>query len=135
MDTEETTPHPPPHLPPTSQSCDVVCCDDVCVDKAAREVTVAGAPVSLTVTEYSLLLVFIGHPRRALSRRRLIELVWGEDWFGDDHMVAVHVSNLRRKINDRTRTTPLIVTVHSYGYRLDADPIQTPGSTHRPPPL
>jgi DNA-binding response OmpR family regulator len=45
-------------------------------------------------------------------------LVWGPDWFGDDHVVDVHVSSLRRKIGDDRRSPRFIQTVRGVGYRI-----------------
>ena len=93
--------------------------DDFIVDVEARTVAVAGQDVHLTRTEFDLLRLFIDHPRQALSRQRILGLVWGDSWFGDDHLVSVHVSNLRQKIAERRRHRRLISTIHGYGYRFD----------------
>ena len=52
-----------------------------------------------------------------LSRRQLLERVWGEDWYGDDHLVEVHIANLRRKLGD-LRQPHHILTVRGVGYRM-----------------
>lgn len=92
---------------------------NVTVDVEARMVAVAGREVHLTRTEFDLFQVFIDHPRQALSRTELLSLVWGEGWFGDDHLVSVHIANLRRKLADGSRQPRLISTIHGYGYRFD----------------
>jgi DNA-binding response OmpR family regulator len=92
---------------------------DLAVDQAARQVFLGGEPVHLTRTEFDLLSVFVNSPRRAFSREQLIELVWGGTWYGRNHMVNVHISNLRRKIGDSDRVPPLIHTLHGVGYRFD----------------
>jgi DNA-binding response OmpR family regulator len=84
------------------------------IDPGTREVTVAGEAIELTRTEYDLLGTLAAQPRTTLGRRQLLELVWGEDWFGDDHVIDVHVSNLRRKLGD----PGYVVTVRGYGYRI-----------------
>jgi DNA-binding response OmpR family regulator len=89
------------------------------LDPLAREVRVAGAPVELTKIEFDLLDALAEHPRAVLSRDQLLERVWGPSWFGDEHVVAVHVSKLRAKLGDRERTPPLIATVRGVGYRFD----------------
>ena len=91
------------------------------IDEIAREVRVDGVPVHLTRTEFDLLAVLARFPRRALSREQLISEVWGGSWFGDNHMITVHISNLRRKIGDGDRQPPLIRTLHGVGYRFDGD--------------
>jgi DNA-binding response OmpR family regulator len=84
------------------------------IDPGAREVTVADETVQLSRTEYELLDALAAQPRITLSRRQLLELVWGDSWFGDDHVIDVHMSNLRRKLGDPA----CIVTVRGYGYRI-----------------
>ncbi|HSP71574.1 MAG TPA: response regulator transcription factor [Gaiellaceae bacterium] len=84
------------------------------IDVAAREVTVEGAPIELTKLEFDLLDALSENPRLVLSRRQLLERVWGPRWFGDDHVVDVHVANLRRKLGDPR----LVRTVRGVGYRM-----------------
>ena len=95
---------------------------DLQVDLGARQVLLSGRPVHLTRTEFDLLAVFVNSPRRAFSRAQLVEMVWGGNWFGETHMVSVHISNLRRKIGDAQRVPPLIHTLHGVGYRFDGQP-------------
>ncbi len=91
---------------------------DLVVDPAAREVRLAGRPVELTRLEFDLLEALSERPRVVLSRRQLLERVWGPDWYGDDHLVDVHIANLRRKLGDDPRAPRHIVTVRGVGYRM-----------------
>jgi DNA-binding response OmpR family regulator len=84
------------------------------IDPGAREVTVDGNDIELSRTEFDLLDVLSTQPRTTLSRQQLLELVWGENWFGDDHVIDVHMSNLRRKLGDPA----YIKTVRGYGYKI-----------------
>lgn len=84
------------------------------IDPAAREVTVDGESVELSRTEFDLLDTLAAQPRVTLSRRQLLEAVWGEGWFGDDHVIDVHISNLRRKLGDPS----YVKTVRGFGYRI-----------------
>lgn len=93
-------------------------CQGFEVDFRSRQVFVSGEEVHLTRTEFDVLAVFIQNPRRALTRQQLVAQVWGS-WFGDDHMVSVHISNLRRKL-DATDFSNQLVTLHGVGYRWDA---------------
>jgi DNA-binding response OmpR family regulator len=90
------------------------------VNAQAREVRVAGAVVELTKIEFDLLDALSERPGAVLTRDLLLERVWGPTWFGDDHVVAVHVSKLREKLGDRRREPPWIRTVRGVGYRFDA---------------
>jgi DNA-binding response OmpR family regulator len=57
-------------------------------------------------------------PGVVFTRQKLLELVWGPDWFGDDHVVDDHVSSLRRKIGDDRPSPRFIQTVRAVGYRI-----------------
>ena len=88
---------------------------DVEVDTARREVRLRGDPVSLTAREFDLLQYLAENRGLALSRRQLLDGVWGYDWVGDERTVDVHVLQLRRKLGDALEVT----TMRGVGYRLD----------------
>ena len=89
--------------------------DRIRVDIGRREVRLGDDPVSLATREFDLLR-FLGENRGlALSRRQLLDGVWGPDWVGDDRTVDVHVRQLRKKLGDDLS----LVTVWGVGYRLD----------------
>jgi DNA-binding response OmpR family regulator len=90
------------------------------VDVAAREVRVSGRVVELTRIEFDLLETLSAQPRVAFTRAQLLERVWGPTWFGDDHVVDVHVSKLRQKLGDDARSPRHVRTVRGIGYRLEA---------------
>lgn len=91
---------------------------DLIVDPDARTVTVAGESVDLTRTEFDLLAAMAGRPKAAFNRRQLIEAVWGPGWYGDEHVVDVHVGHLRRKLGDDAENPHLIRTVRGVGYGM-----------------
>ncbi len=84
------------------------------VDAARREARLDGVPVALATREFDLLLYLAENQGLALSRRQLLDGVWGADWYGDDRTVDVHVRQLRKKLGD---DFPL-ATVWGVGYRL-----------------
>ena len=88
---------------------------DLVVDAPRRMVTAHGSPVSLTTTEFDILALLARDPGVVLSRGQLLAQVWGPEFVGDDHLVDVHVANLRRKIGEG-----FIDTVRGVGYRLAA---------------
>lgn len=88
------------------------------VDTNAREVWLDESRVELTRTEFELLLALITQPGTAKSRRELITQVWGDEWLGDEHLVDVHIGNLRRKIHDDPADPRFIHTVRGVGYKL-----------------
>ncbi len=86
----------------------------------AHRVTVDGQEVTLTRIEFAILDVLTEHPERVLSRDTLRERVWGADWFTGDHVVDVHMANLRKKI-DPVDGPSRIRTVRGVGFRMADD--------------
>ena len=84
------------------------------VDVASRLVYLNDEQVYLTAKEIDLLLVLIKNKNIALTREKLLELVWGYEYFGDTRTVDMHIQKLRSKL----LLEEDIVTVHKYGYRL-----------------
>jgi DNA-binding response OmpR family regulator len=91
---------------------------ELVVDPAAREVRHGDRPVALTRLEFDLLEALSARPRVVLSRRQLLERAWGADWVGDEHLVEVHIANLRRKLGDDPQSPRYIRTVRGVGYRM-----------------
>ena len=91
---------------------------DLTIDPEAREVTLGGRIVELTRTEFDILEVLSSEPRRAFSRRALVQDVWGADWYGDDHLVDVHIAHIRAKLGDDSAAPRYISTVRGVGYRM-----------------
>lgn len=96
-------------------------CGRLAVDVGGRRAWVDHMEVDLTRIEFDVLAAMVAQPRRAFSRRQLIEAVWGPQWFGDEHLVDVHVGHLRRKLGDRAAEPTLIRTVRGVGYGMVAD--------------
>jgi DNA-binding response OmpR family regulator len=88
------------------------------IDPVAREVTLGGEPLELSRREFDVLDALSEHPRASLSRDQLLERVWGSDWFGDAHVIDVHISNLRRKLGEDPRAPRYIRTMRGYGFRM-----------------
>ncbi|MDR6622418.1 response regulator transcription factor [Sinomonas atrocyanea] len=90
------------------------------VDVDARLVLLDGEELALTRTEFDLLVLLIGAPRRVWTREMLLRSVWGDEWASDEHLVEVHVGNLRRKLGDRGKAPRFIRTVRGVGYGMVA---------------
>jgi DNA-binding response OmpR family regulator len=88
------------------------------VDFDARQVSVGVRPIELTRIEFDLLATLCSRPRQVFTRTQLLESVWGPQWFGDTHVVDVHMSNLRRKLGERDRLAHFVHTVRGVGFRL-----------------
>ncbi len=91
---------------------------ELTIDPAAREVRRDGELVELTKLEFDLLDALSEQPRLVLSRRQLLDRVWGPGWFGDEHVVDVHVAKLRAKLGDDPRSPRFVRTVRGVGYRM-----------------
>ncbi len=94
---------------------------DLVVDRRRREVTVAAGQVELTPLEFGILEALARDPGVVLTRQQLLDAVWGIDFVGDDHVLEVHVGNLRHKLGDEPGDPRYIETVRGVGYRLRAD--------------
>ena len=94
-----------------------ICYTDLLVDTDRRQVWRAGQPVKLTVKEYDLLLCLLRNRQQVLPRQRILHLVWGDTWVGDDNLLDVYIRYLRKKI-ERPDLEPLIHTVRGVGFVL-----------------
>ena len=88
------------------------------VDPVAREVTVDAEIVELTKIEFDILDLLSGSPRRTFTRDQLLAQVWG-DWYGDDHVIEVHVGKLRKKLGESASQPRHIRTLRGVGYRFE----------------
>src|SRR5205085_10611278 len=87
---------------------------DLVVDERTQLATRAGVPISLTATEFQLLGVLMRNRARVVPKGQLLGQVWGYD--ADDHLLEVHMSSLRRKLE--AHGPRLIQTVRGMGYVL-----------------
>ena len=95
------------------QNSSVLAFRHVRIDAGSRQVWVDGEPVELTTTEFDLLLALAEQPGMVFSRERLLEKVWGHDYYGEIRVVDVHIGHIRRKLGGE-----YIVTVRGVGYRF-----------------
>ena len=91
---------------------------DLAVDTRRRSVTIGDAVVTLTTIEFDLLATLIREPGVVHTRQHLLDRVWGRDYIGDEHVVDVHLANLRRKLGDDASRPSYIETVRGVGYRF-----------------
>jgi len=80
-----------------------------------RTVKKAGVPIDLTLKEYELLLLLIRNRNKALTREKILELVWGYEYLGETRTVDIHIQKLRKKLEWDDQ----IKTVYKFGYRLE----------------
>ena len=88
------------------------------IDLAGREVYVNGQKASMTPKEYDLLFYLVRNINLAMTRDKLLEAVWGYDFFGDDRTVDTHIKMLRNSLGEYRK---FIVTLRGMGYKFEAD--------------
>lgn len=80
--------------------------------------TVKRQPVDCTAKELELLHFFCKHPNHIFTTAQLYELVWGNDVYGEEKTVTIHISKLRKKLGDDTRKPKIIVNLRGIGYKF-----------------
>jgi DNA-binding response OmpR family regulator len=90
----------------------------IVIDPTSREVTVDSENVEMTKIEFDILDLLTSSPRRTFTREQLLMHVWGE-WFGDDHVIEVHMGKLRRKLGESAGQPRHIRTLRGVGYRFE----------------
>ena len=96
---------------------------DIVLDYRTLEATVLGRKASLTRTEFSLLELFVAHPKETLSRDFIQSQNWGDSkLYSHSRAVDVHVQRLRKKIEDNPQVPRFILTVAGVGYRFEPNP-------------
>lgn len=89
------------------------------LNKEQTEVYKQDQRIELTAKEVGLMACFIRNPNRILSKETLFQTVWGEDFYGADNTLMVHIRRLREKIEDKPSKPTFITTVKGLGYRLN----------------
>jgi two-component system KDP operon response regulator KdpE len=102
----------------TAEQAPVFKSDQLVVDLARHEVTIAGQRTNLTPTEYDILRILIQHAGKVLTHQQLIRSVWGINIGVESHLLRVNISNLRRKIETDPTRPRYVVTEPGVGYRL-----------------
>ena len=104
------------------EPAEVIDAGDLHLDARTHEVTVRGEAVELSTLEFKLLFFLVSHPRRVLSRDRLLDEVWGRDRFVTPRTVDVHIRRLREKIEAAPGRPQHLQTVRGSGYRFSPGP-------------
>ncbi|MCD8095439.1 MAG: response regulator transcription factor [Ruminococcus sp.] len=95
---------------------DVITYKGLVINFTAREITIDGEKVQMTPKEYDLLFYLVRNMNIALSREKLLEEVWGFDFYGDDRTVDTHIKMLRNSLGPYRN---LIVTLRGMGYKFE----------------
>ena len=91
----------------------------IALDDRTKEVTLDGDPVSLTPREYDILHLLMGSPGTVFSPKRIYRAVWGEEPFGVENAVAVHIRHLREKLEIDPSDARYIKVVWGQGYKME----------------
>ena len=100
----------------SSEPSDTITYKGLSISFSAREVTIDGKRVQMTPKEYDLLFYLVKNMNIALSREKLLEEVWGFDFYGDDRTVDTHIKMLRNSLGEYRN---LIVTLRGMGYKFE----------------
>jgi two-component system response regulator RegX3 len=95
---------------------------DVELDRDRHEVFFRGEQISLPLKEFELLELLLANAGRVVSRKTILERVWGAKFLGDAKTLDVHVKRLRKRFRDDEEAHPHIVTIRGVGYRFDVAP-------------
>ncbi len=100
----------------TQKQEDVIKYQGLEINFTAREVVIDGVKANMTPKEYDLLFYLVRNMNIALSREKLLEEVWGFDFYGDDRTVDTHIKMLRNSLGPYRN---LIVTLRGMGYKFE----------------
>lgn len=92
------------------------CYGNFSIDDKAHQITYKGSILQLSLTEYNLLELLILNNNIALSKSKMLDTVWGYDFYGDANIVQVYIKYLRNKIDDKKHE--IIQTIRGVGYKL-----------------
>ena len=101
----------------TGETLNLLQCGDLVIDRISREVSVTGAPIGLTVREFSLLELLARSPGRVFTRVQILEHVWGYDFDPQTNIVDVYIRRVRNKLGTAA-ASPCIEAVRGVGYCL-----------------
>ncbi|WP_315066075.1 response regulator transcription factor [uncultured Clostridium sp.] len=104
---------------PREENSDEICVDGLVINRATREVFVDDKFVRLTPREFDILTVLASNLGRVLSTEQIYEKVWNEPFFNSDNTVAVHIRNIREKIEINPKEPRYIKLVWGIGYKID----------------
>lgn len=100
---------------------DDITCRELVINTKAQKFYKNNVEFELTPTEFSIMKIFLKNPGKAFTRDEILNIIWGEDYFGDIKTVDVHIRRIREKIEDNPSSPDLIQTVWGIGYRFKGE--------------
>jgi len=95
--------------------------DDLIIDILKKDIRKNGESITLTITQYKILMTLLKYPNKTFTREELISTALGDDYDGYDRNVDTHIKNLRQKIENNPKEPQYIITVHGTGYRFGGE--------------
>lgn len=96
-------------------------CFDIVLNKPECIVTKGGKLVELTKTEFLILELLMQNRGRIFTKQQIFDYAWDSSFIADDNTVMVHISNLRAKIEDNTKTPKILKTIKGLGYKIEKE--------------
>lgn len=103
---------------PAHEQPDIVHVDDLVIDSSRRTVVQGESRIELTPREFDLLYVLALNRGIVMSREKLLERIWGYDYYGDTRTVDVHIRHMREKLSEDSSHPRYVETVWGVGYRF-----------------
>ncbi|MCY9693215.1 response regulator transcription factor [Paenibacillus alginolyticus] len=95
-----------------------ICFDNIVIDTSSRELFRNGEVIELTNKEFDLISFFSQHPNQVFSPEQLLDKIWSIDSFSEKRTVIVHISSLRKKVEEDPLNPKYIVTLRGAGYKF-----------------
>ena len=92
---------------------------DIVMDRKAMEVFINEKEINLTKNEYKILELLMSNPKKVFTKNNIFELVWEEDYLGEDNVINVHISNIRKKLAKVKPEEEYIQTVWGIGFKMN----------------
>ena len=97
---------------------ELICFSDLIIDLNSHSVSVKGQKVILSPKEFQLLILLAQNPNVVFSIEQLYQSIWGQESYGDYRTVMVHISNMRKKLEQNPKKPTLIQTIKRVGYKF-----------------
>ncbi|MFT8316238.1 MAG: response regulator transcription factor [Clostridium sp.] len=101
------------------QEIQIIKVGDLTVDLSNFLVSKNGQAIQLTSKEFDILKLFIKNPNRVFTKAQIYNLIWEDEYFGDENVINVHMRRLREKIEDNPSNPQYIKTLWGIGYKLE----------------
>ena len=102
-----------------SSATDALTFKDITFDLNGHDAYISGVKIGLSKREFEILRLMAAHPQKVFTKNNLYESVWGDEFFGTDNTINMHISRLRAKLNAVNPSQEYIKTVWGVGFKMD----------------